>query len=131
MKKDYKQVSVIYSTTDDSIFQVADEDIRITNVRDISVIDRRVNHIQRIILRGQGIFPLIVRDTPKGFYIEDGYHRLQAIRNINKKRDEKIEIPFYINWEERFPSFPERFNIRCNLSCPSCGDHTPNWGEWN
>ena len=118
--KDYKQVSVIYSTTDDSIFYGDNEDgLRLLN-------NVRVNQIQRTILRGWGIFPLVVKDTFKGLYIEDGYHRFQAIRNINKKRDEKIEIPFYINWEERYPSFPERFDDgQFFKECPSCGHHIP------
>ena len=114
--KDYKQVSVIYSTTDDMIFYVDNKDGQrsLNNVR--------VHQIQRIILRGWGIFPLVVKDTSKGFYVEDGHHRLQAIININKKRDEKIEIPFYINWEERYPRFPEGFNDgQFFRECPSCG----------
>ena len=93
--KDYKQVSVIYTTTDDSIFYVDNPNGQ------RPLIKSRVNQIQRTILRGWGIFPLVVKDTPKGFFVEDGHHRLHAIRNINKKRDEKIEIPFYINWGNR------------------------------
>ena len=114
--KDYKQLSVIYSTADDSIFYVDNKDGQrsLNNVR--------VHQIQRIILRGWGIFPLVVKDTSKGFHVEDGHHRLQAIRNINKKRDKKIEIPFYINWEERCPHFPERFNDgQFFRECPECG----------
>ena len=93
--KDYKQVSIIYSTVDDSIFYVSDKN------KSFWKGDVRVKQIQRMILRGSGIFPLIVENTSTGFAIDDGQHKLQAIKNINKNRNNKIEIPFYINWPER------------------------------
>ena len=90
--KNYKQVSSIYTTTDDSIFYRG---------KNRPLDDDNINRIQRMILRGNGIFPLVVNNTSTGFEIKDGQHRLEAIRNLNKDRDEKIEIPFYINWRGR------------------------------
>ena len=93
--KDYKQVSIIYSTIDDSIFYISDKN------KPFWKGDVYVKQIQRMILRGNGIFPLVVNNTSTGFEIEDGQHRFQAIKNINKNRNKKIEIPFYINWSGR------------------------------
>ena len=90
--KNYKQVSSIYTTTDDSIFYRG---------KNRPLDDDNINQIQREILEGYPIFPLVVNNTPAGFEIKDGQHRLEAIRNLNKDRDEKIEIPFYINWRGR------------------------------
>ena len=90
--KNYKQVSSIYTTTDDSIFYRG---------KNRPLDDDNINRIQREILEGYPIFPLVVNNTPAGFEIKDGQHRLEAIRNLNKDRDEKIEIPFYINWRGR------------------------------
>ncbi len=90
--KNYKQVSSIYTTRDDSIFYRG---------KNRPLDDDNINQIQREILEGYPIFPLVVNNTPAGFEIKDGQHRLEAIRNLNKDRDEKIEIPFYINWRGR------------------------------
>ncbi len=90
--KNYKQVSSIYTTRDDSIFYRG---------KNRPLDDDNINRIQREILEGYPIFPLVVNNTPTGFEIKDGQHRLEAIRNLNKDRDEKIEIPFYINWRGR------------------------------
>jgi hypothetical protein len=92
---DYKQVSIIYTTTDDSIFCIDENHTR-------KVDDDVVKEMEEFICHTSiGIPPLVVINTSTGFLLLDGQHRLQAIRNLNRDRDEKIEIPFYINWKGR------------------------------
>ena len=87
--KDYKQVSSIYTTTDDSIFYIDEENNR-------KVDDDAVNEIERLLLEGYPIWPLVVDNYQWGLLVRDGQHRLQAIKNINKTINVKIEIPFYL-----------------------------------
>ena len=100
--KDYKQVSIIYSTTDDSIFYTHNF-CNFPGGRPLN--DVRVKEIQKMILKGSGIWPFSVIPRDKSskwrFTVKDGQHRLQAIKNINEDKNMKIEIPFYMEWLER------------------------------